>query len=237
MKKSTIVLLAGLALVAIAMVVLIVALRGAVARSVVVEEEKVEVSGDEIVRVLGYRGFEEIETRGFWELEISRGADYSVELRHAEYLQDAISAELRGGRLVLSLARGSHVRRGDAGPKARITMPELASFTTSGATNTRIQGFDSPSLSIETDGGANIEAEACRIDSLRVRASGALQLDMQPCTTTNADLQLSGAGNVELTMDGGELVADLSGVVNLTYHGSVSRTRIKRSGLATVNGP
>jgi hypothetical protein len=236
MKTSTVILLVGLGLIVVAMVVFLAFLRATVAQAAVVEDEQ-EVSVETRVRVLDFQGFEQIRTGGFWDLEISFGETYSVELTYPEYLEDGLIAETRGDRLVLDLTRGSRMRAGAPTPRARIRMPELTAFASSGAANVRFGGFESETLTIEIDGGANIEGEDCRIESLRVRASGAAQIDMKQCISTNANVALSGAGSLALTMGGGELIADLSGVTNLTYSGSVSRTKIDRSGVATVTGP
>jgi hypothetical protein len=236
MKTSTIILLSALGAILILTLAGLLGLRWFLGRTIVAEESP-EGSVQEVERVFDLTGYTRIATEGLWQIEASPGESHSLTVTVPEYLNDKVDVRLHGDTLALTLVPGARIRADSFPPRAQLRLPELRGITTSGAADLQVKGFDVHALALTLDGGTNLEAQDCRIESLEVRASGAARIDMQDSVVVNADIDMSGAGVMEITMGGGELEADLSGVSNLDYRGTVSRTRIRRSGASMVTGP
>lgn len=197
-------------------------------------------SGPVAARPAGLTGFDRIEIRDNWEVEIVRGDDWSVELNVPEDSTDDLDVVVEGDRLVLDAGGSARWSWGwfgnDEQRSARIVMPALEGIVVAGSTDLSLAGFDGDSLEVEVAGAANIEADGGRYDRLTLTINGAGNFELGSMPVVDAEVHLAGAGNVELRMAGGVLSGSLSGFGNVEYSGAVAEERVTVSGFGNV-GP
>lgn len=181
--------------------------------------------------------FDRLLIRGAWDIDVIRGDDWSVEIAVPDDAEPRLNVGVNGERLVLDLDRGNRpwwMNNRSSGNHARITMPSLAGIEVQGAANIALDAFSGESLEIAIAGAANMQAAGGRFEGLDLTIGGAGNVQMREVRVTDARVSLSGASNVELTMAGGELVGQVSGLGRLEYSGTVSLEDVSASGFATV---
>jgi hypothetical protein len=176
-------------------------------------------------------GFDSIEADGSWKLTISQG-EYGVRVSVPQNIEDDVEVTTRGDTLRLNVRTGLRTIASDL--RAEITLPDLERLGINGSADVTIQGIDVDSLDIDADGAASIVAHDSRIERLSVDVDGASNIDFSDSRVVDADVQLDGASNLEITMDGGELTGELSGIGNVSYGGAFSSESIKINGLGAV---
>jgi len=194
---------------------------------------RISGSGARIERTYDLEGFSRIESSGGWEITVVHGDSYDVRVTAPENVQDILRIRRQGDSLILGIEPGN--RLDNVHLTAEVVMPELAALEGSGGIACTFSGFSGERLDIEISGGAFIKGSDGMYERLYVDVSGAANVDLDRIKTVNADVNLSGAGNIELTMAGGALTGALSGAANLTYHGTVSRLDVDKSGIASIN--
>lgn len=235
MKPTNLILIATAAAVTVAILALLIATRFmATGTADAADARPFSGSFEELQKELSLEGFDRIESSGTWKIVVVRGSTASVKLTIPDYLESAVIADVQDRKLRLGFRPGTTVRSGSSVPRADITAPSLVELETSGAVDATVKGFDEERLRMSLSGGSILRGEDCTVEELEVETSGAARIDLRDCTVKNAEVEISGAGVMDITMDGGDLEGELSGVASLTYYGEVRRERIERSGLASV---
>ena len=182
----------------------------------------------------GLRGFHRVEVAGKWQVNLTQGADWKVDLSYSEALQDRVKVHLAGDRLRLGFK--SDVPRNDASlpVTANIMMPELEEVEVRGAAMIELSGFQGRHLEMEIEGAARIEGRDGRYDELELSAAGASEIDLRGIAVTDADIDLAGASNVTLTMDGGTLSGSMEGAGRVEYYGTLETQSVRVAGAARI---
>ena len=197
MKSSQTVILAALGVVALGMV-----LTAGLAH-VALSQASTE-AGAPVTRNYALTGFNGIQTAGRWNVTVTRGDAWHVEVMYPENLIDNLRVDVQGDRLVLGTQRGA--RRGAEPVTATVAMPNLSSLTAAGATQIRFSGFSGDELEISISGSGDVNGEHGNFSALKLNVSGSGQIDLRPVPVTDADVNVSGSAHVSLAMDGGELI-------------------------------
>ena len=182
----------------------------------------------------GLRGFDGIEVAGRWQVKVSRGDDWRVDLSYPEDLEDRIKVRLRGDRLWLEFKSGAPWNEPGLPVSADIVMPELEEVEVRGAAMVEVSGFRGRRLEIDIAGAARIEGRDGRYDELELSVAGASDIDLRGIAVTDAEIDLAGASNITLTMDGGALSGSMAGAGSIEYYGSVSSESVHVAGAARV---
>jgi hypothetical protein len=195
---------------------------------------------DRVSRNLNLSDFDSLAVQGSWGIEIVRGERWQVELSYPEGLQDDFVAEVRAGRLVLEANGRTAARQWgwfgghDTSAKARVIMPALARVEIMGTSEMEFRGFDGAALELDVSGAVNVDGHDSRYDRLDLNVSGAGRIGLEGVAVRDADVNLSGASLVVLTLDGGVLSGELSGVGTIIYHGEIQAQRVNVSGFGRV---
>lgn len=191
---------------------------------------------------LDIRGFDSIRFMGSWKVRLEQGDDWRVELDYPRDMEKELKVSVEDGRLVLdpgdwnTTVNWNWWKGGkNKGYRARIVMPALKSLEISGATNMDLSGFTGKKLDIVISGAGNLEGDGGSYDNLSLTMSGAGNVDMRHMIFTDAQVNLSGAGNVRLGMNGGVLSGNLSGFGNIEYFGTVKDEHVNVSGFGKVH--
>ena len=182
----------------------------------------------------GLRGFDGVEVAGRWQVKVSRGDDWRVDLSYPEDLEDRIKVRLRGDRLWLEFKSGAPWNEPGLPVSADIVMPELEEVEVRGAAMVEVSGFRGRRLEIDIAGAARLEGRDGRYDELELSVAGASDIDLRGIAVTDAEIDLAGASNITLTMDGGALSGSMAGAGSIEYYGSVSSESVHVAGAARV---
>ena len=182
----------------------------------------------------GLRGFDSVEVDGRWQVNVSRGDDWQVDLSYPEDLEDRVKVHLLGDRLRLGFKSGAPWNEPGLPVSADIVMPELEEVEVRGAAMLEVSGFQGRRLEIDIAGAARLEGRDGRYDELELSVAGASDIDLRGIAVTDADIDLAGASNVTLTMDGGALSGSMAGAGTIEYYGAVATESVRVAGAARV---
>jgi hypothetical protein len=237
MRKSHIVLLS-----AFAFLVLLVA-GGVIATRIIVAKmesgryaDAAAASAEPVSHHPDLSGFSRIDTRGVWDITLTRGPKWDITLDYPPRLKDRVDARVEGDRLLLATNRsfGLFGFSGDNRIKATIVMPALSGLDLAGASTLNVGGFDGDSLSIKASGASKIRGQDSRYKRLDLIVNGAGDVNFSGVVADDARVVLSGAGDVTLNMNGGTLSGTVSGAGKVRYHGTVSKQDVVVNGFSSV---
>ena len=192
------------------------------------------VDAEAIAAGAGLRGFHGVEVAGRWQVNVSRGDDWQVDLSYPEVLENRVKVHVRGDRLRLGLESGSSWNEAGLPVSADIVMPELEEVEVRGAAVLEVSGFRGRRLEIDIAGAAQLEGRDGRYDELDLSVAGASDIDLRGIAVTDADVDLAGASKVTLTMDGGALSGSMAGAGSIEYYGAVATESVHVAGAARV---
>ena len=182
-------------------------------------------------------GFDSIEINGTWNVVVSQGDEWQVELSYPENYLEEFEVSVDGDHLSLDGAESrSFFGRSSAQFAAHIVMPALVELEVAGSSRVTLSGFEGEQLSIDAAGATQITGEDGRYGELELSVAGANDIQLAGFVFTDADVDLAGASSLTLTMDGGELTGGLAGAGKVEYFGTVSREAIDVAGFGSV-GP
>ncbi len=216
-------------------------------------------SGNLVTKQYDFKDFTRLEVSHAFEVEITRGDTFKVEVTVDDNIVDRLRVEQTGTTVKIGMESG--INFGTTTQRAVVVLPELEAVSLSGASKGGVAGFESTKgLDVGVSGASNlsltgIRAGDTRFDvsgaskvagdlrggDVRMGASGASQILLQG-SGNDGDLEASGAS--KLLLNGFELVtADVtvSGASSATVN--VSRTldadasgasSIEYSGNATI---
>ena len=194
------------------------------------------VVGDQITTTLDVADFKSVDIEGRWQIEITQGDEWQVEVSHSEDLEGDVNVYVRGDRLVLSRrsSGGWWWRRTETRLKAEIVMPELTELELAGANQLDLSGFAGDRLRLEVAGANQVEGHDGRYDNLDLSVAGASEIDLGGIVVTDAKVDLPGASKVTLSMNGGVLAGTMAGAGTIGYYGTVAEERVRIAGVGRV---
>ena len=192
------------------------------------------VDAEAVAGGAGPHGFHGIEVAGRWQVKLTQGADWRVDLSYPEALEERVTVQVRGDRIELGLESGSSWNETVLPVSADIVMPELEELEVRGAAELEVSGFQGRRLEIDIAGAAQLEGRDGHYDELDLSVAGASDIDLIGIAVTAAEVDLAGASKVMLTMDGGALSGSMAGAGTIEYHGAVSTESVRVAGAARV---
>jgi hypothetical protein len=176
------------------------------------------------------KSFNAIDTSGGYEINITCQKPASFEIEADDNILPLIKTEVRDGVLFVTNDKDYHSSKS---PALRITMPELNSFSSSGASEVKIADANSGDLKLASTGADSIEA-AGKAKSVTISTTGAGNVDTSKLTTEKAKVEISGAANVDVYASE-QLDVTVSGVGSVTYRGNPKVVNKNVSGVGSVN--
>ena len=180
--------------------------------------------GPHITGNVELHGFRNIDVAGHWNVNLSRGDDWQIELSYPDGFEDRVKAGLAGERLWLRVDSRSWWEEPELPATADIVMPELEELGLKGASR----------VEMEVAGVTRLKGRESRYDELELSVAGASHIDLRGVTVRDADLDLAGASKVTLTMNGGKLSGSMAGGGSVEYYGPVSEEDIRLAGVSWV---
>jgi hypothetical protein len=191
---------------------------------------KIRGSGTSKTETRDLSGFEEIETGGAVNVEVSISNEFKVTVEADDNLIEYIKTETSGNTLkIYSEKRIS--------PKTKInvkvSMPEINSLDVSGASTAVVSNVKTDSIKLEASGASKIKIDG-EAKTLESDASGASGINAEGLKVETADIEASGASNVTVWAND-DLKADASGASSIYYTGDPKNITQNSSGASSVN--
>jgi hypothetical protein len=241
MRKSQIIVLSALGAVALLIVGAIVSARlvaGRLASGDYSEESpRARRSGPVASVSRDLSGFDRVDARGMWQIDIKQGEAWDVVLAYPENAENRLDVRVENGRLVLEeKGRGWSWfgRSDDETLEAAVTMPALEGIDLSGASELTLSGFSGDKLEVTASGATQIDGSNGSYGDLTLIVSGAGDVDLSEILVDDARVVLSGAGDIKLNMNGGVLAGSVSGAGQISYRGTVREENVVTSGFSSV---
>lgn len=185
------------------------------------------VAGSE---VRDLRGFSGVDVGGIFQVEVTAGKDFSVEVEADDNLLQYIKTDVEEGVLKIETTEriNSHTPM-----RIRISAPDIESVSASGACKVSLAGVRNSALNVDTSGASKIKV-AGETEALNIEISGASNIDAESLKAQTATVDASGASNVNLFVTE-RLTSDASGASKIAYSGNPKSVEKKTSGVSSVN--
>lgn len=177
--------------------------------------------------------FSAISVLGTYNVVVSQGNDYLVQVIVDEEDANAVLVGKNGSTLTIDLEPGSY--QFDT-LEARVSMPTLTSLDVIGTSFVSLSGFDVQELTVNLDGTGFVSGQSLNIQDLSVRVIGTGGVDFGDIDPIqSADVTLDGVNTTTLNMDvGATLSGVLTGLSTLRYWGTNVELQLVSSGLSTI---
>jgi len=173
----------------------------------------------DISRTYELAGFDRIDLGGVFELDVTVGGDFSVEVSGAPDDMERVEARVADGELVLDLRDEKRHRWGkDQSITARVTMPALAGIDVSGVVDGEVRGVDSETFDVSISGVGDMDLSGAG-GALTADLSGVGDLDAKDLKCKTADITVSGVGDADVYASE-SAKATISGIGDIDIYGS-----------------
>ena len=174
--------------------------------------------------------FTSIDASGAFDVEVVCQKDLSLELEGDDNLLPLVKTEVRGGTLYLNPEKDFSVRK----PlRVKISVPNLESISSSGASNFRVTNMKNDKFKIGTSGASSLHL-AGETKSLDMEMSGASKVESEDLRAERVTISLSGAGEADVYASE-ELNAEVSGAGSVSYSGDPKTVNKHVSGVGSVS--
>lgn len=182
------------------------------------------------------KGFDKLDMSNAFQIDVSQGSSFKV-LVDAERSEDLEDLEVRisGGTLIAKYRDSKGWKWNNNRKKVAFTivMPNLRQVDFSGATKSKIYGFnDLEDVVLKFSGAANSEI-SIKADKVKLDCSGASSIKMNG-STSKMDFDVSGASNINCyNFTSRDVDADISGASSVKV--AVSKTlNVEASGASSL---
>jgi hypothetical protein len=176
------------------------------------------------------KSFNAIDSSGAYEINVTCQKPASLEIEADDNILPLIKTEVRDGILFVTDDKDYHSSKSSA---LRITLPELNSLSSSGASEIKIADANSGDLKLASSGADSLIA-AGKAKSVTISSTGAGKVDTSKLTAEKAKVEISGAANVDVYASD-QLDVTVSGVGNVSYSGNPKVVNKNVSGVGSVN--
>lgn len=189
----------------------------------------VAYAGDEVSKSYDYTGFDKITISGVYQIDVTVGSSFSIDLSGPENEMARAEVKLRGHSLDLGQRRRHRgEKRNRDGIRATISLPSLSGLDVSGVVDGDITGVDADHLEIDISGVGDIDVSgSCK--SLDAHVSGVGELDASDLECRVVTVKVSGVGDAKVYASE-SVDATVSGMGDITVYGSPEKVR-KHGGL------
>ena len=174
--------------------------------------------------------FNAIDSSGAYNINVTCQKAASFEIEADDNILPLIKTEVRDGTLFVSNDQEFHSSKI---PSLRITVPDLAKLTNSGAGTVSIVDANSKQLDLNLTGAASIDAGG-NAKSVTISSTGAGKIDAGKLHAEKARVSVSGAASVDVYATE-QLDVDISGVSQVSYGGNPKVVNKNISGVGSVN--
>jgi phage shock protein PspC (stress-responsive transcriptional regulator) len=193
----------------------------------------VAAPADDVADAESENEIKDVEIDGLFDLEITRGDKYALEIDGSESEKSKYRVERHGSTIVIDYDNDGEFHADDLlkEVRVRLTLPALESLSANGKGEVRITGFRSERMNIEFSGKISGHGEMEALD-LTLDLSGACDLDLKGNgDTMHADL--SGLSSLEAyrftTKDASVDVSGASSAkVNVTEHLQIDKDFVSK---------
>ena len=179
-------------------------------------------------------GFTEVEIAGGWQVNLTRGDEWKVELSQSREREKPVRMHVLGNRLRLGSGMRHWWHQDDAPGSVDIVMPSLEELELRGGARITLAGFRGDRLAIDAAGAVRLEGRDGGYEELNLSVAGASAIDLRGVPVRDAEVDLKGASDVVLTMNGGVLSGSAAGAGRIRYHGSVAEEQVVVAGITRV---
>ncbi|MGI9248512.1 MAG: GIN domain-containing protein, partial [Woeseiaceae bacterium] len=185
-----------------------------------------------------FNNFTEISVPTVFNVTVTQGPDFSVEITVDEEAANRIDVTQIGSRLSIALLTGDGYIQT---LQAHVTMPVLNTLDLTGVVNATLNDFNQPEMTVNVGGVSRLYGNALTIEHLTAHVSGVSQLafgDIRPIG--NADIDINGVSQATLnmrvgsTMTGSVGTGQGTGVSTLFYYGTNVTVDIATDFLSSV---
>jgi hypothetical protein len=197
------------------------------------------------------RDFSQVDLTAAADVTIRTGAVFSVHAEGDQALVDRLTAEVRGGVLVLGWAPGHSVSINNSHLAVAITMPRATSVAIGGAGSIDVDQASGPAFGANMSGAGTIKVAALHTERtvlamsgtghitvagttgmLDAHTSGVGSIDASALAAKNGRVAMSGTGHSRARIDGPADVS-MSGVGDIQIDGHPTCT-VHKSGLGSI---
>jgi hypothetical protein len=171
--------------------------------------DEVSGSGDPTTRQFDFTGFTAVHADNAFDVTVTRGDAFAVEVTVDDNLVEYLRVELDGDALRIGMESGR--RYANATLTAQVTMPSLQALEVGGAASAEAGGFDSA-------------------DPLALAASGAGAIALASVRAGAVTLDVSGAGELSGRLEAQRIGGQVSGGGRVSLEGSASSIDLEASG-------
>lgn len=192
----------------------------------------IDGSGDVVTTEVAVEDFHRIDVSDQFRVvaTVSDGADPSVSFDVDDNLVEHVDIRVDGKTLVVEFDQGG-IDPSER-PVVTVTIDELLSVETSGASEIVVSGVDGPDFDVDASGASRVEA-AGTTTNLTIQASGASNLDLFDLQSASVDVDLSGASSADVTASD-QVAGKASGASSVDIIGDAS-IDVSTSGASSVN--
>ncbi len=176
------------------------------------------------------RDFDKIDVKGVFELDVTVGPNFLVQVSGPQTELDRVEASVVDGELILDQrhkVKGGR-RQGHDGVTAKVTMPELSSVEVSGVVDGDVDGIAAGEFDVDISGVGDLSLSGT-CDSLDARVSGVGDLDAADLKCKTVDVTVSGVGEAKVYASE-SVDAAVSGMGEISVDGSPKNVQ-KEGGL------
>lgn len=173
-------------------------------------------------------GFTGVDVSSVFEVDITAGRDFSVEVIADDNLLPYIRTEVRGGILHIEPTEGVKPK---SPMRVLVTAPEISSINASGASKLSASGLKN-SLDIDASGASKLKIDGDVIE-VKIDVSGASNVDADALKSRVASVDASGASNVRLNVTE-RLSSHASGASRISYSGNPGSVEKDVSGASKI---
>lgn len=186
-------------------------------------------SGTVASEARGVEGFSGVDVSNVFEVEITAGKDFSVEVQADDNLLQYITTEVRGGVLHIETIEGI---KSKSPLRVIISAPEISSINASGASKIVASGVANSALEIDASGASKLKIAGDVIE-LKIDVSGASTVDADSLKSRVASVDASGASSVSVNV-AEKLASHASGASKVSYSGNPSSVEKDVSGASKI---
>ena len=188
--------------------------------------------------VYGFTNFTEISVPTVFNVTVSQGAGYSVEVFVDQAHANRIDVSQSGSRLSIALLPGNGSIQT---LEAVVTMPALNRIDLSGVVLANLNDFDQPQMTVNVGGVSFLRGNGLSIDNLDASVSGVSRLDLGDIRPIgNASIDVSGVSQATLNMDVGSVMTGSvntgmgTGTSTLFYYGTNVTVNVSADSLSSI---
>ena len=176
-----------------------------------------------------YKDFSAIEVQNDFDLEITYGESYSINISGSERIMGRIDVTKSGDTLKISQHGWQWFGFWNSSPKAVITLPDLRRLDVSGASSGTVRGFKSDKdFALKLSGASDLDI-VMETGDFNTDISGASGLVMN-LKSASFDGEASGASNIKGSLETGRTDLRLTGASDAKITGSGDDMHLNASG-------